>query len=57
MAANAAQDLVRALAEGDAPRVFAAIPLNRMRNRHAVRANANALGLRAPRPARSPAAL
>jgi hypothetical protein len=37
MAANAAQDRVRALTEGDAPRDVTAVPLNRRRDRRTLR--------------------
>jgi len=47
MAANSAQDLVRALAKGDAPRNLAAIPFNRIRNHQVVRVSASGLGLHA----------
>jgi len=57
MAVIAAQDLVRALVEGDAPRDRESIPFNRIQNRQAARFDARGPGVRAPRFARSVAAM
>jgi hypothetical protein len=49
MAANASQDLVRAIAKGDATWGVAAVPLNRTTIRRLVSANAGQGGMRAAR--------
>jgi hypothetical protein len=46
MAANAAQDRVRALTEGDAPRDVTAVPLNRTSDRRAARVRTERIGAR-----------
>jgi hypothetical protein len=46
MAANAAQDRVRALTKGDAPRDVTAVPLNRTSDRRTARASAGRVGAR-----------
>jgi hypothetical protein len=46
MAANAVQDLVRALTEGDASRDVTAVPLNRMPDRRTPRVSTGRIGAR-----------